>query len=107
MHVPQALITLPDTVPPPKNATPAVAQESDNELHHHNAIDFQKLKIMYTNVCGFKGKCSSIIEQLSSEKPHFYLLTETMLTTDTDIQIQGYTFFGKARNGKGCGVLLP
>ena len=58
---------------------------------------------MYANVRGFKGKSSSVIEQLSSEKPHFYLLTETMLTTDTDIQIQGYTFFGKARNGKGGG----
>ena len=58
---------------------------------------------MYANVRGFKGKSSSVIEQLFSEKPHFFLLTETMLTTDTDIQIQGYTFFGKSRNGKGGG----
>ena len=50
-----------------------------------------------------KSKISSLIEQLTSEKPHFYLLTETLLTTDTDMQIQGYTFFGKSRNGRGGG----
>ena len=58
---------------------------------------------MYTNIRGLRGKISSLIEQLSSEKPHFYLLTETLLTTDTDMQIQGYTFFGKSRNGRGGG----
>ena len=60
---------------------------------------------MYVNIRGIKGKRSSLIEQLDSEKPHIFLLTETLLPTNTGIQIDGYTFFGRARqNGKGGGV---
>ena len=65
------------------------------------------LKIMYTNIRGLKGKRSSLIEQLSAEQPHLFLLTETLLTTNSDIQIEGYTFFGRARTGRlGGGVAI-
>ena len=56
---------------------------------------------------GLKGKRSSLIENLDSENPHVVLLTETLLPTDTDIHIQGYKFFGRARiNKKGGGVAI-
>ena len=62
---------------------------------------------MYANIQGLKGKKSSLIEHLSAERPHFFLLTETLLTTDSDIQIDGYIFFGRARRGKmGGGVAI-
>ena len=65
------------------------------------------VKIMYTNIRGLKGKKSSLIEHLSAERPHFFLITETLLTTDSDIQIDGYIFFGRARSGKlGGGVAI-
>ncbi len=60
---------------------------------------------MYVNIRGIKGKRSSLIEQLDSEKPHIFLLTETLLPTNTGIHINGYNFFGRARqSGKGGGV---
>ena len=66
-----------------------------------------EVKIMYTNIRGLKGKRASLIENLSAERPHFFLLTETLLTTDSDIQLDGYIFFGRARRGKlGGGVAI-
>ena len=65
------------------------------------------LKIMYANIRGLKGKRSSLIEQLNAEQPHLFLLTETLLLTDFDAQIEGYTFFSRARTGKqGGGVAI-
>ena len=64
---------------------------------------------MYTNIRGVKGKRSSLIEHIHSENPQIFLLTETLLTTDNDIHIDGYTFFGKARKdrkGGGVGILV-
>ena len=52
-----------------------------------------------------KGKRSSLIEHLHTEKPKVCLLTETLLQSDRVLNISGYTFFGKARtNRKGGGV---
>ena len=68
-----------------------------------------EVKIMYSNIRGLRGKRSSLIEQLSTEKPNFFLLTETLLTSDLDIQIEGYTFFGRSRQGRtggGVGILV-
>ena len=65
------------------------------------------LKIMYTNIRGLKGKRSSLIEQLNAEQPHLFLLTETLLPTNFDVQIEGYTFFSRPRTGKlGGGVAI-
>ena len=65
------------------------------------------IKIMYTNIRGLKGKRSSLIEQLNAEQPHLFLLTETLLPTNFNVQIEGYTFFGRARTGKhGGGVAV-
>ena len=52
---------------------------------------------------GVKGKRSSLIEHIHSENPQLFLLTETLLSTDNDINIDGYTFFGKARKDRGGG----
>ena len=64
---------------------------------------------MYTNIRGIKGKQSSLTEQLHSENPEVFLLTETLLPLNINIQIAGYTFFGRARHGKkggGVGMLV-
>ena len=83
-----------------------------NTENNHSRINKIKistdvLKIMYTNIRGFKGKKSSLIEQLNAEQPHLFLLTETLLQTDFDVQIEGYRFFGRARASKhGGGVAI-
>ena len=64
-------------------------------------------KIMYSNIRGLKGKRSSLIEHLNSEKPHLFLLTETFLPTNADIGIDGYKSFCRAREKKqGGGVAI-
>ena len=88
----------------PGNTTCVAAITTSNKHKTKKPLNpINNLKIIYTNIRGLKSKISCLIEQLASEKPHLYLLTETLLTTDTDMQIQGYTFFGKARNGRGGG----
>ena len=65
--------------------------------------------IMYTNICGLKHKRPSLIEVLESEKPDLFLLTETLFSNDTNIEIESYTFISKARlnqNGGGIGMLI-
>ena len=64
---------------------------------------------MYTNIRGIKGKQSSLTEHLHSENPEVFLLTETLLPLNINIHISGYTFFGRARQGKkggGIGMLV-
>ena len=82
-------------------------------ISNHNSTKQNKeqnlWKFMYVNIRGIKGKMCSLIEQIDSEKPAIFLLTETLLSTNANIQISGYTFFGRARNGKsggGVGVLV-
>ena len=54
---------------------------------------------MYTNIRGFKGKKPSLTEILNENKPHLFFLTETQMRSDSNEQIDGYTFFGRKRNG--------
>ena len=64
---------------------------------------------MYTNVRGIKGKKESLIEILNEYQPNVFLLTETLLRSNTGFNIDGYTFYGKARinsNGGGVGILV-
>ena len=66
-------------------------------------------KILYANIRGLKGKRCSVIEHLHSEEPEMLLLTETLLQTNRDVKIDGYTFFGRARVGQkggGVGILI-
>ena len=65
--------------------------------------------LLYSNIRGFKGKRSSLIDVLNEEKPQVVLLTETLLKTNSGVRIEGYTFFGKARENKsggGTGILV-
>ena len=60
---------------------------------------------MYNNVRGIRGKKDSIIEILDEYQPNIFLITETLLKSNTGFNIEGYTFYGKARsNSKGGGV---
>ena len=64
---------------------------------------------MYANVRGMKSKKASIAETLNEHNPQVFLLTETLLRSNTGISIDGYTFFGKCRDGKtggGVGILI-
>ena len=96
---------------PALNVTPEEGVRVSTENHHSKTSNCKTnsdiLKIMYTNIRGLKGKRSSLIEQLNAEQPHLFLLTETLLLTDFDAQIEGYTFFSRARTGKqGGGVAI-
>ena len=64
---------------------------------------------MYANIRGMKGKKNSVIEILHDKDPHIFLLTETLLKSNTGMQIDGYKFFGRKREGKsggGVGILV-
>ena len=64
---------------------------------------------MYSNVRGIKGKKASLIEILSEHEPQVFLLTETLLRSNSGTSIEGYTFYSKARSGKsggGVGILV-
>ena len=56
---------------------------------------------MYANVRGMKSKLSSITTILEECKPELFLITETQLRSNVGINISGYTFHGKKREGKG------
>ena len=60
---------------------------------------------MYANIRGLKGKKSSLTEIINDSKPHLFFLTETQMRSNSNEQINGYTFFSRKREGKqGGGV---
>ena len=66
-------------------------------------------KLMYSNIRGLKGKLTSLRQILNENKPHLFLITETQMRTNTGINIEGYTFHGRKREGKiggGVGILI-
>ena len=73
-----------------------------NNSSHKNV---QKWNILYTNIRGIKSKLTSLRQSLTENLPHLFLLTETQLRSNTGISADGYTFFGRKREGKiGGGV---
>ena len=86
-----------------------ISPSTNTDKQPDKTVNNKQIKIMYSNIRGLKGKRSSLIEQLHAEKPNFFLLTETLLTSDLDILIEGYTFFGRSRQertGGGVGILV-
>ena len=64
---------------------------------------------MYSNIRGLKGKKLSLTSILHENEPHIFLLTETQLRSNTGIAIEGYTFYGRKREGGtggGVGILI-
>ena len=64
---------------------------------------------MYTNVRGMKSKKNSLIEILHDFDPHLFFLTETQLRSNVGMNIEGYKFYGRKREGKnggGVGILV-
>ena len=62
---------------------------------------------MYANVRGLKGKLTSMRQILQENTPHLFLTTETHLRSNAGIEIEGYTFLGRKREGKtGGGVAI-
>ena len=66
------------------------------------------IKLMYANCRGLKSKIPCLKNILSELEPNIVLLTETHLTEDKGMNIDGFTFFGNARKGgkKGGGVCI-
>ena len=62
-------------------------------------------KLLYTNIRGLKGKIIGLNAIIQDHTPQLFLLTETQLRSTIAPKIQGYTFYGKTREGKiGGGV---
>ena len=62
---------------------------------------------MYTNIRGLKGKTPSLTAILHEQEPHIFLLTETLLKSNTGLKIKGYTMYSRVRNsGTGGGVAI-
>ena len=60
---------------------------------------------MYANTRGIRSKLAGLKNTLDEVNTDIGLFCETMLSDNQAIQIEGYTFFGKARTeGKGGGV---
>ena len=65
--------------------------------------------IFYSNAQGLKSKRSSLIDIFEVLKPQVALISETQLATNAGIKIEGYTFFGRAREhkaGGGVGIFV-
>ena len=89
--------------------TPGLDHPHSSVPLHQSKGNTEIWKILYTNIRGVQGKKSSLIENLQNENPHMFLLTETLLPTNNNLNITGYTFFGRARGdrkGGGVGFLI-
>ena len=65
----------------------------------------QKWSLLYANARGIKSKMPCIKNVFAEKKPDIALFTETHLSDDKGMNVDGYTWFGKARKtGKGGGV---
>ena len=52
-------------------------------------------------------RTSCIKQVLGENQPHLFLITETQLKSNTGINIEGYTFFSRKREGRaGGGVAI-
>ena len=58
---------------------------------------------MYSNIRGIKSKKHNLTEVLHDYDPHMCLLTETQLRSNLGIKIDGFTFYGRKREGKNGG----
>ena len=67
------------------------------------------LNLVYANVRGLLSKLPCVKEVLDETQASIACLTETHLAGNGGINVEGYTFFGKAREGKkggGVGLLV-
>ena len=62
-----------------------------------------QIELLYVNVRGLLSKIASTKEVMSATNASIVCLTETHLTENNGIKIEGYSFFGKAREGKSGG----
>ena len=83
------------------------------QLNHHTRRGKRKnttktidnLKLLTINTRGIKSKCMSLTTALHQHGTHIAAITETQLTSNENINIQGYKWIGKNREtGKGGGV---
>ena len=68
-----------------------------------------QIKLVYANVRGLMSKIASTKEILSETEATIVCVTETHLSANKGIVIDGYSFFGRAREGRpggGVGILV-
>ena len=88
-----------------ENNTEHISGNNNNGNNNSSHKNVQKWNILYTNIRGIKSKLTSLRQSLTENLPHLFLLTETQLRSNTGISAEGYTFFGRKREGKiGGGV---
>ena len=89
---------------PDSGKTINMNEEPENVKMRHETV-----KLLYANVRGMRSKLPCIQDVLSDAKPTIAVFTETHLNDNRGIKMEGYTFFGKAREGKpggGVGILV-
>ena len=97
--------------PPPQPPSPPQQQQQQSRLHHskykhgNRKSKAKTLKILYANMRGIRSKIACLKNVLCDINADVGLFCETFLTENKGVQMDGYTFFGKARaEGKGGGV---
>ena len=78
-------------------------RKSKRRRHGNQRLREKNLVLFYANARGLKSKKSSLIDILGELKPEIALFTETMLKSQNEFKIEGYTFFGKYREKRACG----
>ena len=63
----------------------------------------KSIQLLYANVRGVHSKLPCLKDVISDLKPSIVVLTETHLSNNNDIRIDGYSFFGRAREGNSGG----
>ena len=68
-----------------------------------------QINMLYSNVRGLVSKIPSVKEVLACTDTTIACLAETHLSDNKGVKIDGYTFFGRARegrNGGGVGIIV-
>ena len=95
------------------NGTTGTEGKDEGGIKHRDESKRHKKKnvwtLFYANVQGIRSKRDSLINIFDEINPKIAFITETQLTSNSAIKIEGYTFFGKSRekkSGGGVGILV-
>ena len=83
--------------------------EGNKDTRKNKANNKENWKLFYANIRGIKGKITSLKQVFHEVKPDIGLFTETLLSENSGVNVEGYSFFGRAREknkGGGVGILV-
>ena len=85
--------------------TTAVKEIKNKPNYHITENRGQTWRLLYANVRGLKSKLNCTKNIFEEAEPDIALFSETHLTENKGMKIEGYTYFGRSRSkGKGGGV---